>query len=95
LVEEENHDIPQLSIEENDILTSEFKEEEVYEGIMNMEKNKAPGADGFPAEFYQTFWLILKVDLMGTFVKFQQGDLPLFKLYYGTIILLPKKENAI
>jgi hypothetical protein len=32
---------------------------------------------------------------MGMFVKFQQGDLQLFKLNYGTIILLPKKENAI
>jgi hypothetical protein len=36
-----------------------------------MEKNKAPGPDGFPAEFYHTFWSILKEDLMEMFVKFQ------------------------
>jgi hypothetical protein len=29
------------------------------------------------------------------FVAFQRGELPLFHLNFGTIILLPKKENAI
>jgi hypothetical protein len=29
------------------------------------------------------------------FASFHDGDLPLFHLNYGTIILLPKKENAI
>jgi hypothetical protein len=31
---------------------------------MQMEKNKAPGPDGFPAEFYQSFWEVIKKDLM-------------------------------
>jgi hypothetical protein len=36
---------------------------------MQMEKKKAPGPepDGFPAEFYQTFWNVVKVDLMRMF----------------------------
>jgi hypothetical protein len=29
------------------------------------------------------------------FEDFHKGDLPLFHLNFGTIILLPKKENAI
>jgi hypothetical protein len=29
------------------------------------------------------------------FSAFQDGNLPIFHLNYGTIILLPKKENAI
>jgi hypothetical protein len=95
LVEEENQDIPQFSNVENDILTADFTAEEVSEAIMNMKKNKAPGPGEFPAEFYQTFWSILKVDFMRLFMSFQLGELPLFKLNYGTIILLPKKENAI
>jgi mannosylglycoprotein endo-beta-mannosidase len=62
---------------------------------MEMEKNKAHGPDGFPAEFYQFFWEIIKCDLVAMFESFQRGELPLFHLNFGTIILLPKKENAV
>ena len=89
------NDIPQLSSSENNILIADFTELEVYEAVMQMEKNKAPGPDGFPAEFYQTFWPIIKSDLMAMFYSFQKGELPLFHLNFGTIILLPKKENAV
>jgi hypothetical protein len=60
-----------------------------------MELNKAPGPDGFPAEFYQTFWEVIKGDLMSMFNQLHSGDLQLFKLNFGVITLLPKKENAI
>lgn len=53
-------DIPQVSNEENDILTKEFSEEEVKQAIFQMEHNKAPGPDGFPAEFFQVFWEVIK-----------------------------------
>jgi hypothetical protein len=88
-------DIPQISEEENSILTTAFSEDEVLLAISQMEKNKAPGPDGFPAEFYQFFWEVIKGDLMALFTSFQSGELPLFHLNFGTIILLPKKENAI
>jgi mannosylglycoprotein endo-beta-mannosidase len=55
LREEVTQDIPQLSEVESNILTSPFTEEEVFEAISNMEHNKAPGPDGFPAEFCQVF----------------------------------------
>jgi hypothetical protein len=87
------YDIPQVSNEENTILSADFTEKEVFEAIMQMKKNKASGPDGFPAEFYQTFWEIIKIDLMRLFEAFEHGDLPLFHLNYGTIVLLPKKED--
>jgi mannosylglycoprotein endo-beta-mannosidase len=62
---------------------------------MQMEKNKAPGPDGFPVELYQKIWGLLKEDLMQMFGRFQARNLPLFHLNYETIILLPKKENVI
>jgi mannosylglycoprotein endo-beta-mannosidase len=93
--EDRTDDIPQISPEENVMLTANFSMEEVREAIFQMEHNKAPGPDGFPAEFYQTFWEVIKEDLMALFVMLQTGELPLFKLNFGVITLLPKKENAV
>lgn len=59
-----------------------------------MEHNKAPGPDGFPAEFYQAFWGLIKVDLMAIFSEFHKGNLPLFSLNFGIIMLLPKQKEA-
>jgi hypothetical protein len=59
-----------------------------------MEHNKAPGTDGFPAEFCQSLWPIIKEDLMAMFIQLKDGDLPLYKLNFGVITLLPKMEDA-
>jgi mannosylglycoprotein endo-beta-mannosidase len=83
LSHDENSDIPQVSSEENVMLTSDFTEEEVFEAISQMEHNKAPGLDGFRAEFYKTFWNTIKGDLMAMFVHLQQGVFPLYKLNFG------------
>jgi hypothetical protein len=42
-------------------LTVDFSKKEVHDAIMQMEKNKAPGPDGFPAEIYQIFWKLLNL----------------------------------
>ncbi len=70
-----NEDIPKLSDEENSILVADFTSNEVYGAIMQMEHHKAPGPDGFPAEFYQLFWNVIKDDLMAMFVKLKAGEL--------------------
>jgi hypothetical protein len=43
------HDIPQVSEDENEVLTAPFSEEEVKMTVFDMKHNKAPGLDGFPA----------------------------------------------
>jgi hypothetical protein len=48
-------DIPQVSEEENALLTAPYIEEEVKKVAFKMEHNKAPGPDGFPAEFYRNY----------------------------------------
>ena len=52
-------DVPQLAVDENDILTAPFSEKELFESISQMKNNKAPGLDGFPAEFYKKCWHII------------------------------------
>src|SRR6266542_3306529 len=59
-----------------------------------MEHNKAPGPDGFPVEFYQVFWEVIKGDLMALFQDLHQDGLDLFSLNFGMITLLPKKDDA-
>jgi hypothetical protein len=55
-MEDQLSDIPQVSPKENENLIADFTENEVREAIFQMEHNKAPRPDGFPAEFYQVFW---------------------------------------
>jgi hypothetical protein len=80
---------------ENRLLVEAFTEEEVRRALFQMEHNKAPGPDGFPAEFYQVFWEVVKGDLMALFHKLHQGSLPLYSLNFGTIILLPKCAEVV
>jgi hypothetical protein len=82
--------IPQVSQEENDLLTAPYSEEEVNKAIFQMEHNKAPGLDGFPSEFYQTFWDTITSDLLQMFSVLHAGQLELFCLNFSEVILLPK-----
>jgi hypothetical protein len=83
-------DIHQVSVEENNFLTAEYSGEEVRNAIFQMEHNKSPGLDGFPAEFYETFWETIKDDLLDLFRCLHAGQLELFHINFGEIILLPK-----
>ena len=94
LEEDRIFDIPQVTQTENDILTAPFTEQEVQEAIFDIEHNKAPGPDGFPAEFYQKFCNTIKGALMQMFHDLYAGDLPLFSLNFGVITLIPKVQEA-
>jgi hypothetical protein len=45
-----------------------------------MEHNKAPGPNGFPAEFSQSFWDTIKMDILHMFSVLHAGQLELFRL---------------
>ena len=83
-------DLPQIPPMENEILTYPFSGKEVFDAISQMEHNKAPWPDGFPAEFYQKFWGFIEGDLMSMFAQLHSSDLPLFRLNFWVITLLPK-----
>jgi hypothetical protein len=63
-------DIVQVSQEKNDLLFRPFTVEEVRVTLFQMKHNKAPDPNGFPAEFYQSCWKIIKDDLMELFQDF-------------------------
>ena len=87
------HDIPQVSKEENEILMAPFNEEEVKTAVLDMEHNKAPGPDGFPAEFYQ-FLGDCEARFNEPFYEFHVRRLPIHSLNFGVITLLPKVADA-
>ena len=93
--ENRREDIPQVTDDESESLIAMFTQEEVRTAILQMEHNKAPGLDGFPAEFYQAFWETIKDDLMSLFQDFYEGILPLFSLNFGIITVLPKKAEVV
>jgi hypothetical protein len=86
-------DISQVTQEENDLLIVPFTEVEIKKAIFEIEHNKAPGPDGFLIEFYQKFWDVIKEDLMAIFHGLFIGDLPLFSLNFGVIMLIPKVQD--
>jgi hypothetical protein len=67
LDENRTADIPQLSANENALLTMNYSIDEIHKAVFQMEHNKSPGPDGFPAEFSQHFWEVIKKDLMALF----------------------------
>jgi hypothetical protein len=86
--------VPQLTISEREELMAEFTKKEVRDAIFQMKHNKAPGPDGFPAEFFQIFWSLIKDNLMAMFRDFHSGNLPLFCLNFGVITLIPKEKEV-
>ena len=56
-----------IELEEVERMEMAFEEEEVYDVIKKMAKNKAPGPDGFSMGFYQECWEVIKGDLMKVF----------------------------
>jgi hypothetical protein len=88
------YDIPQVSEDENEGLMAPFSEEEVRLAVFDMEHNKAPDPDGFPAKFYQFFWEVVKPNLMNIFYEFHAGRLPIHSLNFEVIMLVPKIVDA-
>jgi hypothetical protein len=75
-------------------LDKPFTEEEIKNVIDQMKKNKAAGPDGFPIEFYQSCWDIIKSNLMKVFNDFHLHKIDLNIINYGIITLIPKGDNA-
>ncbi len=45
-------------------LDSPLTSDELQEALNSMPNKKAPGPDGFPAEFYKEFWAILATNIL-------------------------------
>ncbi|XP_035544681.1 uncharacterized protein LOC118348042 [Juglans regia] len=71
-----------------------FEEEEVKRVIRNMNKDKAPGPDGFTMAFFQVCWEVVREDVMLVFQEFFSHGRFEKSLNATFIALVPKKAGA-
>jgi hypothetical protein len=76
----------------NNKLTENFSDEEIGNALFQIGPLKAPGADGFPARFFQRNWGILKDEILAAVrIFFKDGTMP--EGINETIIVLVPKHN--
>ena len=65
-----------LSEDDKNICEGNITEEQCWEVIKKMQKNKSPGHDGLSVEFYQNFWQHVKKPLLNSFSEaYDNGEL--------------------
>ena len=86
-----------IQLDSNDAgsLDRVFTEEEVAEAVPNMNRDKAPGPDGFSLAFFQFCWSILKEDIMQIFHHFHEHGTFSHRLNTTFIALIPKKPGSV
>lgn len=83
-----------ISTEHSNLLELPFWEEEVYKAVRCLGFDKAPGPDGFTAEFFKKSWNIIKDDIMTMFHDFFQNKVINAILNETYICLIPKRSVA-
>ena len=87
----EKLEIPQLLEDEKDSLEHPFSKQELYDVVLSMKKNKTPGYDGLPIEFYITFWSDICDMLLNSYNFSMSNGMLSQSQRNGIITLLPKK----
>lgn len=76
------------------MLEIRFLEEEVWNMVSVMKRDKSLGSDGFSISFYKKCWDIMKGDLLNVFDEFYYSEEFYEHLNNTFIVLIPKKNNA-
>ncbi|KAL4302002.1 hypothetical protein GQ457_10G000840 [Hibiscus cannabinus] len=79
-----------ITTELNRVLTAPFKAEEVSVALRTMSPLKAPGLDGFPVLFYQTFWDIVGAEVTNFCLSVLNEDNDMTYINQTHIVLIPK-----
>ncbi|WJX32857.1 hypothetical protein P8452_21136 [Trifolium repens] len=87
--------IPNLISEEtNRLLTMLPSSSEIHNAIFSMNSQSAPGPDGFGAYFFQTYWDIVKDDVIKAVLQFFTLGWIMPNMNSNTVALIPKVHNA-
>ncbi|RVW38710.1 Transposon TX1 uncharacterized 149 kDa protein [Vitis vinifera] len=75
-----------------DLLDSLFTEEEISKAIFQLDRDKAPGPDGFTIAVFQECWDVIKEDLVRVFAEFHRSGIINQSTNASFIVLIPKKS---
>ena len=75
------------------ILEKEITNKELKNALMETEKNKSPGMDGLPYEFYKEFWEIIGDDLTEVINQSQKNGKLSLSQRRAVITLIPKGKK--
>ena len=88
--------IPNLISEDtNHMLTMLPSPDEIFNAVNSLKKDSAPSPNVFGAIFYQTYWPIVKHDVINVVLEFFSKDWLLPNFNSNTIVLIPKVPDAM
>ena len=91
----QNLEIPRLSNEEQATFEHDLTVQEIKNVLHSFEKTITPGEDGFTKEFRETFFDLLKQNLLDWYNEaFQKGGLSVSQRR-GVISLIPKNDSDL
>uniref|UniRef100_A0A803Q3C3 Reverse transcriptase domain-containing protein n=1 Tax=Cannabis sativa TaxID=3483 RepID=A0A803Q3C3_CANSA len=73
-------------------LLAEYTAKEVESAMFSIDKDKAPGPDGFGSAFFQDNWELVKSDLVEAVISFLSSGKILKEINTTTITLIPKSN---
>ncbi|KAK2429733.1 hypothetical protein QL285_028147 [Trifolium repens] len=85
-----NHVTPEI----NSIMTMLPSSDEIKAAVFALNKDSAPGPDGFGAFFFQHYWEIVKVDVINAVMEFFSTSWILPGFNSNIIALIPKSPDA-
>ena len=83
-----------IGIEEAASLEESFSEEEIWTAISGLNRDKAPGPDGFPLAFWSFSWDFVKYEVIGFFKEFHDDARFVKNLNTTFLVLIPKKQSV-
>jgi hypothetical protein len=74
----------------NDKLLSPFEEKEIKEALFHMYPLKAPGLDGFPAQFFQKHWDVCGAEVTSAVLRILRREEDPEVINKTFVVLIPK-----
>ena len=78
----------------NNLLTMIPTSDEIKNAVFALNTDSASGPDGFGASFYQTYWEVIKVDVINAVLQFFNTGWILPNYNANTMVLIPKTSSA-